>query len=360
MLDWFSGYVGYDGSGLALGKFFEIDQGGELIRCRDRWETARGSFESGVQVTRGTPPESTREIPRGRPNFGTIPVPCTPMFEAAKQFGFLCSPQVLRISGNPSKFLQGHNVVGPSVSELGPVLQALVRAFGEGLRPPDADEEALPSVHRSRLDVTTAVDLGSHQAVHDWLKLAETATRSRHGRAMTSGSTVYWGKNSTRWSLKAYCKHCEMKDHRPDVPEFLRSVLSEWTRTQLRIELTLRRPELKDRDTLDEAVIWEFFQRIEVQTMKENPQAELHLRPAVRAALQLWYQGNAVSTFYPTRSFYRYRREILDETGIDILLPYVEQSKEAKPALLGLDELREREVKEFPELVQRSMFGAGI
>lgn len=358
MLDWFSGYVGYDASRLELGKFFELDRGGEVVRARDRWETARGSYESGVQVTRGSPPESTREVRRPH-GLGTVAVPYTPMFDAAERFGFLCSPEVLRISGNPSKFLQGHNVAGPSVSSLGPVLQALVRAFGDGFRPPDADSDLLPAVHRSRVDVTTAVDLGSHQAVHDWLKLAATKTRSRHGRAMTSAGTVYWGKNSTRWAMKAYCKHCELIAHPPDARELVPELL-DWTRTHLRIELVLRRPELKDRDTLDEAVIWEFFSRLEVQTMKQCDAAAERLRAPVKSALMNWYHGHDLGVIFPRRTFYKYRREILDETGIDVSLPHVEQADDAAPALLGLDELRAREVKDTPERIQRSLFGARI
>lgn len=358
MLDWFSGYVGYDASALQLGRFFEVDAGGDIVRNRDRWETARGSFESGVQVTRGTPPESTREVPRGRPNFGTIALPYTPMLEAAKEFGFLCSPEVLRISGNPSKFLQGHNAAGPSVSQLGPVLQALVRSFGPGLRPGDADDPRLPAVHRSRVDIAIAVDLDAHQAVHDWLRLAATTTRSRHGRALDSKGTVYWGQTSKRWTIKAYCKHCELQKHRPRSRELLNDLL-EWTRTHLRIELTLRRPELKDRGSLTEATVWEFFERLEVHTMKQRTMAEVELRPAVKAALQVWYDGHELSCFYPRNTYYRHRRAILKETGIDVSLPRVEQPGEVMPVLLGLDELRDREVHDVPERIQRSLFGAG-
>ena len=246
MIDWFSGYVGYDGSGIATGRFFEVDRHGELVKQLRRWETARGSYEAGVQVTQGTATEQ--------------------MVQHARDQGFLCSPSVLRISGNPAKFLQGHNAAGPSVSALGPVVQAVVRAFGEGLRPQDADDPRLPAVQRSRVDVTTAVDLDSHQAVHDWLTQAAALTRSRHGRAMDSSGTVYWGKHSRRWALKAYCKHCELKKH-PPADESLLPDLLEWTRTHLRIELCLRRPELKDRGSLDESVIWEFFERLEVSAM---------------------------------------------------------------------------------------------
>lgn len=338
MLDWFSGYVGYDASALTVGRFFEVDRHGELVRAVPRWETAKGSFASGVQVTRG---QATDQ-----------------MLKHGRDLGFLCSPDVLRISGNPSKFLQGHNAAGPSVALLGPVVQAMVRAFGEGLRPIDADDPTLPAVHRSRVDVTTAVDLGSHQAVHDWLKLAAATTRSRHGRALDSSGTVYWGKHSKRWSLKAYCKHCELLAHPPADMELLPDLL-EWTRPHLRIELTLRRLELKTRGTLHESIIWDFFERLEVSAMAPKQEPDAKLRPAARLALRAWYDGTDLASMLPTRTMYRYRREILDETGIDVLLPRATQAPGAAVALIGLDELKAREVTDVPARIQRSLFGAG-
>lgn len=341
MLDWFSGYVGYDASGLETGWFYEVDEGGEMLRRSPRWRTARGSFQSGVQITRGAATDA--------------------MLADAQAYGFLCSQEVLRVSGNPSKYLQGHNVAGPSVRLLGPVLQGLVRAFGEGVRPPDADASALPAVHRSRLDVTTAIDLGTHQAVHEWIELAAATTRSRHGRALDASGTVYWGKHSTRWSMKAYCKWCELHVH-PPADVLLLPDLLEYTRTHLRLELTLRRPELKDRGSLDEAIIWEFFKRLELRAMKSRLYAPEHLRPVLRLVLESWYGGSEFKSMpFPDRTRRRYRKEILDATGVDISLPYREQhGSKARATLLGMDELRAREVKDVPERIQRSLFGSGV
>lgn len=342
MIDWFSGFVGYDASRMPLGRVWEADRHGELVRERSRWETAQGSFESGVQVTRTVATDDMLKASRDQPFH-------------------LGSSQVLNISGNPVKYLQGHNATGPSVSLLGPVLQGLVRAFPEDLRPPDADVAMLPVVHRSRVDVNTLVDLGSHQAVHDWLQLAETKGRSRHGRAVNSDGTVYFGKNSTRWAMKMYCKHCELRKHPPADSELLGELL-EWTRTFLRIELVLRRPELKDRGSLSEAVIWEFFSKLELNTMRVNTYSEAKsvLPTGMKASLGLWYAGTDLKTFYPRRTFYRHRKEILGVTGIDIALPYIEQASSAVPVLLGMDELLKREVKDVPARIQRSLFGAGV
>jgi hypothetical protein len=339
MLDWFSGYVGYDASRLTLGRFFEVDKHGEVIRQMPRWETAEGSWKSGVQVTRGQATDHMLKVGRDR-------------------HGFLCSDDVLRVSGNPVKFLQGHNVAGPSVSDLGPVLQAMVRAFSEGLRPPNADEPMLPSVHRSRIDITTAIDLGSHQRVHDWLRLAASSTRSRHGRALDAKGTVYWGQGSRRWTMKAYCKHCELQVHQPAAVELIPDLL-EWTRTHLRLELQLRRPELVDRGSLSEALIWEYMAKIEVGAMQTSEMAAESLSPRLKATLQLWYNGHALESFFPRRTLYRYRKQILDGTGVDILLPRVEQKPDAQLTLLSLDELQALEVRSVPSRIQGSLFGAG-
>jgi Phage replication protein CRI len=341
MIDWFTGYVGYDASRMAIGRFWEVDRHGEVVRERPRWETAKGSFESGVQVTKFMPTDGMRQ--------------------SAAQFGFLCADEVLKISGNPAKYLQSHNVTGPSVALLGPVLQGVVRAFPDELRPHDADSLILPAVHRSRVDVNTLVDMGSHQAVHDWLMLAETKTKSKHGRASSSQGTVYWGKHSTRWAMKAYCKHCELKKHPPADLDLLPDLL-EWTETFLRIELVLRRPELVNRGPLDESLIWEYFAKLEINTMRVNTYSEAKgvLPTGMKLALGTWYAGTDLKCFLPERTFYRYRKEILGVTGIDIALPYVNQGAEAVPVLLGMDELFKREVKNVPERIQRSLFGAGV
>jgi len=301
----------------------------------------RGSFEAGVQVTRG--------------------LPTSDMLGASRELGFLCSDRaVLRVSGNPVKFLQGHNVAGPSVAKLGPVVQGMVRAFAEGLRPVDADDERLPAVHRSRVDVTTAVDLGSHQAVHDWLRLAATTTRSRHGPALDSSGTVYWGKNSTRWALKAYCKHCELRAH-PVIDPGMAAELLEWTRSHLRIELTLRRQELRDRGSLDESIIWEYARKVEVPSMKMNARMdEVQLPTATKFVFQGWLDGHDVSKMCPRTTFWRYRRAILDAVGVDIKGPVADQMKADPNVLLSIEELEKREVVFVPRSIQRSLFGAAL
>lgn len=339
MIDWFTGYIGYDASGIRLGHFLEVDHSGAVVRHRDRWETAVGSFASSMQVTRVAATEA--------------------MVKAHRTLGFPCASAVLAISGNPAKFLQGHNVWGPSVEKLGPVMQAVVRSFAEGFRPTDADDTELRAVHRSRVDVTTACDLGSHNAVHEYLRHLGVHGRTHQGRALVDGDTVYFQKHSSRWTLKFYCKHCELHSHRPDCDSELIADLLDWTRPLLRVELTLRRPELRHRGTLNEGIIWDFVQRLEVSGMAPKDQPADTLRGPVQLALAAWYDGRDLASLLSHGTFYRYRRQILDATGIDVKLPRKDQDPKASAALVRLDELRALEVKDVPDRIQRSLFGSG-
>ena len=83
------------------------------------------------------------------------------------------------------------------------------------------------------------------------------------------------------------------------------------------------------------------------------------LRPPVKLALAAWYDGRDLAVMLPRRTLYKYRREILDATSIDVMLPQDEQSGRANEALISLEELRDREVKGAPARIQHSLFGAG-
>lgn len=339
MLDWFSGLVGYDASNVVNDRVMKLSAEGEVKWERAGWTEAQGSHDTNIMVMQDCA--------------------SLDMYRASNELGFLCSPRCLRISGNPTKFLQGHNILGPSVSDLGPVIQAATRGLPEIIRPLDCDSEVLPAVQRTRVDVTVMVDLGSHEVVHEWLNHAAQETRSRHGRAQQSGQTVYWGQHSTRWTLKAYCKRCELEKHGSKFP--LQQDILEWTGKLLRIELTLRRPELKDRGTLDESVIWEFMQRIEVGIMKGGDIEALYSLPRqVRDTFSSWLIGRNVRQDRPARTFYRQRRLIKDAIGVDISLDPSTQQQQLQASfdrdLFDIDVLRSRVVSEGPNALQQSLF----
>lgn len=326
--------MGYDATGLDFGRVLMVKSDGEIEWERDRWEKAEGSFRASVQVTRDV------------------------ATAAMRQSGYLCSPSCLRVSGNPSKFLQGHNVFGPSVEQAGQVIQAMVRELPKGVRPRDAEEQLLPALHRSRYDIATHVDLGDHKLVHEWLRAAAANTRSRHGRAMMSGTTVYWGKSSRRWAIKAYCKFCELADHPPAVVDG--HELRAWCEPHLRLELTVRRPELKDRDTLSEDVIWEFWEKLTLGGLEmvkaQGPVPQVSGGSGCQMALEAWARGGDPRLTLPRRTFYRYRREILEQLGVDISIGRGEQFEVMAGAGFDVGYLRSKQVIEVPPHLQARLF----
>jgi hypothetical protein len=337
MIDWFTGLLGYTGSGLQGNLICEVTPGGDLLWVTEKKTPVRSSYDSSLLLGKA---------------------PSTPaMRGAAGHYNFVCAQECLYVSGNPSKWLQGHNVFGPSVAALGPVVQAVVRTLPVEVRPEDADSELWPAVHRSRVDITVAVDLESHRLVHDWLRTAASSTRSRHGRALVSGDTVYWGKSSRRWTMKAYCKFCELVAHPPADGQLGRQ-LREWCEGHLRLELTLRGIELKPRGSLDEGLVWEYMRRLEIGVMREIERVkEPDLPRAVGKTLSDWMAGKDVRWDLPKSTYYWHRRKILDKVGVDISLAY--DAKAIERAHFDLDSLQAREVKIPPGWLQGRLFNPG-
>lgn len=280
---------------------------GELSWRVSKRATVAGSHASGLQV---------------RSSIHT-PEPCTH----------------LEISGNPVKFFQGHNLWGSddlhglSVAAIEAVCVAI------GATPTDADREAwrTGNVQITRVDCTESFHLNSRAEVLMWLRSAEaTAHLSHRGRGqLCKGSTLYFGKNSRRWSLKLYAKgqEIEAKGHGQDSILHLPHARA-WADRTLRAELTLRSMELK-RLGLDQVHHW-IAQADEVQTptttklleerlgnMTMTTTAHLSaevmesLKPTLRVVAQAWESGADLRATLPRETFYRHRRALLPH-GVDI------------------------------------------
>lgn len=361
MLDWYSGLIGYDASNMKLGMIYEVSPHGELLYRVESWAKAKGSYASSVQVKRDLANKEMLQILRDIEDERF-------MYPGDDTLRRCSKDVVLKMSGNPVKYLQGHNVFGPGANQIDEILEAFVRALPEELRPVDADVKGLPVSYSTRFDINVMIDLGSHALVHDWLRHAGSSTRSRHGRPLVSGDTVYWGQHSRRWSMKGYCKFCELEaaghkiyDHK------LHNLAREFCEHQLRLELTLRRPEIKkiEKDEvyqilgIDESLVWDFLKRIEVGVMKADPnERRPNLKPAVENVLTLWLAGVDVRHRLPKPTFYRYRRAILDEVGVDISLE-PEPGRIMERAKFDLEYLKSHEVKDVPKHLQQWLFKTG-
>ena len=239
----------------------------------------------------------------------------------------------LFIDGNPAKWLQGHNIFG-SDNLLG-LVEALMHKLIPLLKltPTDLDLQSWKTglYELKRVDCTAMWDLPRRADVRSWLRAAEMQSKSRHGRPVTTGGTLYFGKNSRRWSVKFYAKgdEVEARGHKlPDEIE-LRDNLIEYADNKLRGELTLRSIQLKEK-SLSVAQQWsestpieQLIKYIESLNMSEQfsitPIALEGLPARLIAVYKLWKEGEDLRALYPKASFYRYRSEFLKQ-GIDIAI----------------------------------------
>ena len=263
----------------------------------------------------------------------------------------------IRLDGNPVKFLQGHNVWGSCDLEglIATVLARVIPQVAPELNiKPELYRIYASLGHLTRIDLNEMLTLGNSTRVQAWLRAAQDSSILKHrGRGQFSGDTLYWGKSkesssgkmSRRWFLKAYSKGLELRAHRPknpqpDNPNLLKSV-TDFADGLLRIELQLRGLELEKlglstvsdwQDDTFQTVYTSYLSRLEFSenmiVANASPDFE-KLPPRLRGPVQLWYAGHDLKTFYPQRTWYRYRSEILKAISLDIALPPPSKNEEA-------------------------------
>lgn len=239
----------------------------------------------------------------------------------------------LLLKGNPSKFLQGHNVFGSDdiVSlmydtylkvceslKLQPTLQEL-RAVKEG-------DYALKN-----LDINYSFELPTRADVRAWLRAMEFKAKTRHGRPSTKGGTLYFGKGTSRWKIKAYSKGEELEaGKKHGLPQPLHNTpIKHWADNKLRVEITLLKKELqtigigKAKD-LTVSMINELYRqyigRIEMsEQIALSSEQQMELPTKYQSSYLLWNQGFDLRSVLPKTTYYRHRRALL-EYGIDIAL----------------------------------------
>lgn len=247
----------------------------------------------------------------------------------------------LYLSGNPTKYFQGHNLFGP----LDPL--ALFFAMGIevrekiGLFPSVSTWESyrFSGPRMSRLDITRSYRFpGGASQAREWLRAYGATGRSKHGAASVSReSTVYYGKQSTRWTMKLYHKADELESRKKGhklserIPYEYRRKLQEWAQGVVRFELTLRRPELEKIHRTNDSLhtVWQtYFDRItwnENSTMSDQNLLVDSLPQHLKITFHAWRSGADLRAVLTTPTFYRQRREIMAATGVDIAVPPAEK-----------------------------------
>lgn len=236
-------------------------------------------------------------------------------------------------TGNPVKFLQGHNLFGTND------IRHLMRLFFDklleqsplGLCPDPFQYDLIQDGHYelTRVDINESWHLNNSREVQAWIRaVGETAYLKHRGAGQFTGDTAYFGKNSRRWGLKCYSKGLEIlaKGHKLP-PELCIPEMLEYADKALRIEAFIRQLELKRRglnlvsnwdiDTPTELLL-ECISKLELSDVYMLDESVLDtLPPRLRMTYNAWLNGEDLKSIYTQRTFYRVRKE-MEKYGIDI------------------------------------------
>lgn len=231
----------------------------------------------------------------------------------------------IRVTGNPSKWLQGHNLFG-SDDWMGLIgaMYGRLRVVAPELELPPIPKGQTLNFDLLRMDVTYMYRCESEQDVRAWIDETLHTARSRQASAINDSGTLYFQKNSRRWAFKAYAKFPEILKH-GGMPSDLPCVtqLMDWARCTLRLELVLRKQEL-DKLSIEQlsnpAQLFDTYRgKLTMPTQIKATDDQLDtLKPAALGAYARWERGENLKESLPKNTFYRHRRAILEATGVDI------------------------------------------
>lgn len=296
MIDWVTVELPFLHSPIDSGYFLMVKPGGDIDWKTPRRQSIEGSFRSTMQV---------RSIGGNGAGQATL----------------------LQLSGNPSKFLQGHNVFG-SNDLVALVNDTAHRVFQSlGIWPTDLELRAIAQgdYRLINVDITESFELPTRGDVIAWIRALEFKAKSRHGRPSIKGGTLYFGKGTSRWKLKAYCKGEELeskkKGHQLPV-DLLNTPIKQWADNKLRIELTLLSKELREigievARTLTPELCNQLYRRytgrIEMNEQISLTSQQQHELPTKLQSTYLhWNNGIDLRSILPKATFYRHRRELLE------------------------------------------------
>jgi II/X family phage/plasmid replication protein len=298
MIDWVTARVSLASDGLINGGcFVSIDALGDVEYTTDKRLILEGSHESRIAVRGGM--------------------------------------GVLEVSGNPAKFLQGHNLFGPAA--LVPLMERCLRVVADklGLVPTVADLQAWRQgrYELSRVDIARMIDcdsLGRVRKVLDALGLV--ARKKYQARSVIGSGTVYIGKGSRRQVLKFYDKGYEIQQKGHQLSATLAPIwhqrLTEFAAAKVRAEVKVGSKFFHENpgyrlagfwnEDLAASVLDSQLMALEVSdTMRLPDDVIAGLPPKLVPIYDAWRAGRDLRVLYSKPTFYRYRKQLLS-FGIDI------------------------------------------
>ena len=255
-------------------------------------------------------------------------------------------------TGNPVKFLQGHNLFGTNdLKELLNKFFKKLMTYPElGLNPTDHQLDMIEAgIYKlTRVDVNETWHLKDGKDVLAWIRaIGETAYMKHRGRGMFDKDTLYFGKNSRRWALKCYFKGLEILKKGHQLPGELQCPeMMEYANKALRIEGVIRQLELKRRD-LEMPFFWrentatmllyEFINTLELSDKFMLEDAVLNTLPIrLRLVYQAWLNHDDLKHIMSSSAFYRWRKQLL-AYGIDIATASPKEKNNVIPLMRVLE-----------------------
>lgn len=298
MIDWITAEIRCNNK-LDTGCLAKINPKGEVDWVSCSWLPVTGSYESNIMIK---PLSDTRIV----------------------------------ISGNPAKFLQGHNLFGTN-----DLVYLFNKAFAvihelladDGLTPTTSQLDDIENgkYHLTRVDINETWHLKDGNSVKAWIRAAgEKMNMPYRGKGVFSGDTLYWGKGSKYWFMKCYHKGDEILRKKSNFPSDLKiPEMLEYADKSLRLELVLCSKFLRS-TCLNNAYFWqektakmlllEYIKKFEMSDnfmISDDVLAKLPTK--LKSYYFMWLHGEDVRKHVSKTTFYRIRKQ-LKEYGIDIAL----------------------------------------
>jgi II/X family phage/plasmid replication protein len=299
MIDWITALIPFNHQYLNAGRIISIDGNGIEEWNSVKWSHIEGSYSSKIMVR-------------------------------SEGSDLLGHASHLRISGNPAKFLQGHNVFGSDdlASLMIQTVNQLCNILDLNLNDVDRKQIKSGEYDISRIDINYGYHLKTRSEVKAWIRAMEFKSTTRSGRPRMKGTTLYFMPNSRRWSIKFYNKGDELEVKGHQLSDYLLTTpIPAFADNLLRCELTLRTTELgeincKKAKFLTPIKLKELYSsylgRIDMHAQLDLSNEIVHqLRRPIQASYLLWKDGCDLRHTMKETTFYAHRKELLSY-NIDI------------------------------------------
>lgn len=313
MIDWLKLRAPYSGDRLRAGYVLSVDADGRTEWQSDKRLPVVGSWDSRIHLRRD--------------HYG-----------------------LLEVDGNPSKFLQGHNLFGSD--DIIALAHALIARAYDAIRyTPTERERALlveDAVEVCRVDVNRNWSFGTLARAMNAIRALGQLTSFRHrglGSPHKEG-TVYFRQHSRRVAVKFYAKGHEVAEHKlpPRIERY--DDLVAYAEPLLRFEVCFRAMWLKDaglsllanwRRITPASLLDEQLSRVRISDVAMRDASALEgLPPRLQLAYQSWVEGHDLRAILPRRTFYRYRAA-LQAFDIDIAVKQPRETSNVVPLRVVLE-----------------------